>query len=170
MVGMASGAACICVGRWWNSLLPGSGNAAAIGSCHSERVALRCLIVDDNSHYGEAARALLEYEGVAVVGLATNGQQAVWLARRFRPDVVLVDVHLGAESGFDLARSLVADARGPVPDVILMSTYDELDFLDLIDASPVVGFLGKRSVSSAAIEELLARADDAGDVRARRGT
>jgi hypothetical protein len=54
--------------------------------------------------------------------------------------------------------------------VILMSTYDELDFLDLIDASPVVGFLGKRSVSSAAIEELLARADDAGDVRARRGT
>jgi two-component system nitrate/nitrite response regulator NarL len=133
-------------------------------------VAFRCLIVDDNARYGEASRALLEREGVAVVGVATNGQQAEWLARRFRPDVVLVDIHLGAESGFDLARRLVADARGSVPDVILMSTHDELEFLDLIDASPAVGFLGKRSVSAAAIDELLARADDAGDVSARRGT
>ena len=115
-------------------------------------------------------RALLEREGVAVVGVATNGQQTEWLARRFRPDVVLLDIHLGAESGFDLARRLVADARGAAPDVILMSTHDELEFLDLIDASPAVGFLGKRSVSVAAIEALLARADDAGDVSARRGT
>ena len=133
-------------------------------------MALRCLIVDDNARYGEAARALLEREGVEVVGVATNGQQSAWLARRFRPDVVLVDIHLGAESGFDLARRLVADARGPVPDVILTSTHDELEFLDLIDASPAIGFLGKRSVSAAAIEELLAGADGAGAVSARRGT
>jgi two-component system, NarL family, nitrate/nitrite response regulator NarL len=133
-------------------------------------VALRCLIVDDNARYGEASRALLEREGVAVVGVATNGQQAEWLARRFRPDVVLVDIFLGTESGFDVARRLVSDARGPVPDVILMSTYDEREFLDLIAASPAVGFLGKRSVSAAAIEELLARADDAGDISARRET
>lgn len=133
-------------------------------------MALRCLIADDNARYGEASRALLEREGVSVVGVATNGQQAEWLARRFRPDVVLVDIHLGSESGFDLARRLVADTRGAVPDVILMSTHDELEFLDLIDASPAVGFLGKRSVSAAAIDALLARADDAGDVSARRGT
>ena len=132
-------------------------------------MALRCLIVDDNARYGEASRSLLEREGVAVVGVATNGQQAEWLARRFRPDVVLVDIHLGAESGFDLARRLVAEARGAAPDVILISTHDELEFLDLIEASPAVGFLGKRSISAAAIEELLARGDDA-DVSARRGT
>jgi two-component system, NarL family, nitrate/nitrite response regulator NarL len=131
---------------------------------------LRCLIVDDNARYAEAVRALLEREGVDVVGVAKNGQETEWLTRRFRPDVVLVDIHLGPESGFDLARRLAADRRAPVPHVILISTHDELEFLDLIDASPAVGFLGKRLVSSAAIAELLARAADNGEVNVRRET
>ena len=126
---------------------------------------LRCLIVDDNTRYREAARALLVREGVDVVAVAKNGQEAEWLARRFRPDVVLVDIHLGAESGFALARRLVADARRHVPQVILMSIHNELDFLDLIEASPAVGFIGKRSVSSAAVRELLGRDDNGVNVR-----
>jgi DNA-binding NarL/FixJ family response regulator len=133
-------------------------------------VALRCLIVDDNALYGEAARSLLEREGVDVVGVARNGQETEWLTRRFRPDVVLIDIHLGPESGFELARRLAADLRAPVPHVILISTHDEMEFLDLIDASPAVGFLGKRGVSSASIARLLARAADDGDVNVRRET
>ena len=131
-------------------------------------MALSCLIVDDNARYGQAARALLEREGVAVVGVATNGEETEWLARRFRPDVVLVDIHLGSESGFDLAKRLPALAPGHVPHVILISTHDEREFLDLIDASPAIGFLAKAGVSRAAIEQLLSRG--AGGVSARRGT
>jgi CheY-like chemotaxis protein len=125
-------------------------------------MALSCLIVDDNARYGEAARALLESEGLTVVGLATSGDECAWLVRRFQPDVVLVDVQLGDESGFDVARQLAVPCRGRrAPSVILISTRDERDFLDLIEASHAIGFLAKAAVSAAAIEELLARA--AGD-------
>jgi DNA-binding NarL/FixJ family response regulator len=121
-------------------------------------MALTCLIVDDNARYAEAARALLEFQGLTVVGMAASGDECAWLARRFQPDVVLVDVHLGDESGFDIARQLAAPCRGRrAPSVILISTRDERDFLDLIEASPAIGFLAKAAVSAAAIEDLLAR-------------
>ncbi len=132
-------------------------------------MALSCLIVDDNARYGEAARALLEREGLAVVGVATSGEQCEWLVRRFRPDVVLIDIHLREESGFALARRLVVPGR-PTPRVILISTHDEREFLDLIEASPAIGFVGKASVSSAAIYEVLARDADAGEINVRRET
>lgn len=131
-------------------------------------MALRCLIVDDNARYGEAARALLEREGVTVVGVATSGDECVWLVRRFRPDVVLVDIHLCEESGFDLARRLARPGR-QTPTVILISTHDEREFLDLIEASPAVGFLAKADVSAAAISRLLASAGGA-DLNVRRET
>jgi DNA-binding NarL/FixJ family response regulator len=53
---------------------------------------LRCLIVDDSPRFLEAARGLLEREGIVVVGVAPNGADAVRLAVELRPDVCLVDI------------------------------------------------------------------------------
>ncbi len=64
---------------------------------------LRCVIVDDSARFLEAARALLEREGVDVVGVASTIAEALRLVDEVRPDVTLVDIDLGAESGFDLA-------------------------------------------------------------------
>ena len=75
--------------------------------------------------------------------------------RELRPDFTLVDVDLGAESGFDLAVQL-HDADSPAPSVILISTHSEQDFADMIAASPALGFLPKFALSPAAIRELLA--------------
>ena len=61
---------------------------------------IRCLIVDDNQPFLDAARLLLEREGLAVVGTATTGAQALRLEEELRPEVVLVDIRLGEESGF----------------------------------------------------------------------
>ena len=72
---------------------------------------IRCLIVDDNKSFLEAARVLLEREGLTVAGVASTGAEALRQAETLRPDVVLVDISLGDESGFDLARRLVEDAR-----------------------------------------------------------
>jgi two-component system, NarL family, nitrate/nitrite response regulator NarL len=69
-------------------------------------VALGCLIVDDNANFLEAAASLLQREGVTVVGLASSIADALQQARELSPDVVLVDIVLGRESGFDLARRL----------------------------------------------------------------
>jgi len=69
-------------------------------------MALRCLIVDDNPRFGEEARSLLEHEGISVVGVAASGDEAARLAEALGPDLALVDISLGEESGFDVARRL----------------------------------------------------------------
>jgi DNA-binding NarL/FixJ family response regulator len=72
-------------------------------------VALRCVIVDDNPGFIQAARTLLEKEGAQIVGTASTGADAVRCAIDLHPDVTLVDIGLGAESGFDVARTLFDD-------------------------------------------------------------
>jgi DNA-binding LytR/AlgR family response regulator len=65
---------------------------------------------------------------------------------------MLVDIDLGPESGFDLARRL---AESAAPPVILISTYAEEDYADLIAGSPALGFLPKATLSAAAISGML---------------
>jgi DNA-binding NarL/FixJ family response regulator len=121
------------------------------------RVTLRCLIVDDNADFLAAASALLSRRGISVVGLASNSAEAVRQADELRPDVALVDIDLGGESGFDVARLLSGTAgRESVP-VVLISTYAEKDFVDLIAASPAIGFVSKSDLSGQAITDVLAR-------------
>jgi CheY-like chemotaxis protein len=116
---------------------------------------LRCLVVDDNPSFLEAARALLERQGISVVGVASNEAEALRQSRALQPDVVLVDISLGEESGFDVARRLVEDRDERGPAVILISTHAEADFAELIARSPAVGFLPKTELSADAIRSLL---------------
>jgi DNA-binding NarL/FixJ family response regulator len=116
---------------------------------------VRCLIVDDSANFRDAASNMLERAGFCVVGVASNSVDALTLYRELRPDVTLVDVDLGAESGFDLAVALQA-ADSPAPPVILISTHSEQDFADMIAASPALGFLSKFALSPGAIRDLLA--------------
>jgi DNA-binding NarL/FixJ family response regulator len=115
-------------------------------------VTLRCLLVDDNEHFLAAARDLLEREGLAVAGVAGRIEQALALAAELRPDVALVDINLGEESGFDLAARL-----HPIP-VIMISTHAGDDYADLIEASPAIGFVSKIALSARAVQDLLATA------------
>lgn len=121
---------------------------------------LRCLIVDDNPGFLEAARGLLERQGLAVVAVASTSAAALQYANQLRPDVALVDIDLGAESGFELARRLHREAGSDRSRVILVSTHAEQDYAELIAASPAVGFLPKTALSADAIHELLARFTD----------
>jgi DNA-binding NarL/FixJ family response regulator len=113
---------------------------------------LTCLIVDDNASFLEAASALLEREGLAVSGVASTSEQALRLAGELHPDVVLVDVSLGAESGLALARMLANEEREAT--VILISTHSAADFADVIAEMPVAGFVSKTELSAATIERL----------------
>ena len=120
----------------------------------------RCLIVDDNAGYLSEARNLLLRQGMSVVGMASTSRDALAIAASGRPDVALVDVDLGAESGLDVARALALSDE-PVP-VILISAYAEKDLRDLLDDSPAVGFLPKSVLSRAAIDGLLGGRDERG--------
>ncbi len=118
-------------------------------------VALRCLIVDNNREFLDAACQLLGREGIDVVGVASDSAEALRLAATRRPDVALVDVFLGGDNGFELARRLVEQANGEHPAVLLISTYSEKDLAELIAASPAIGFLSKSELSGAAIQAAL---------------
>jgi DNA-binding NarL/FixJ family response regulator len=117
---------------------------------------LRCVIVDDSPVVLRAASELLEREGIRVAGVAETGEEAIRLMEQVRPDLMLVDIDLGAESGFDLVRRLASTRGGVAPRTILVSTHDEADFADLIAASPAIGFLRKSDLSARAIQRLMA--------------
>lgn len=117
-------------------------------------MAFGVLIVDDNPLFLEAAQGLLERDGLRVVGLAATAAQALQQTAELRPDVVLVDLNLGDESGFDIARRLAEHDRGG-PAVILISTHAKADFADLIAESRVAGFLSKGELSAHAIRRIV---------------
>jgi two-component system, NarL family, nitrate/nitrite response regulator NarL len=120
-------------------------------------LSLRCLIVDDSPRFRQEARSLLEHEGLSVVGVAGSGDEAVRLARASRPDLVLLDISLGTESGFDIARRLVDGSIVDPPAVIFISTYDEREFGSRIESSPALGFIAKTMLSAESIRQLLGR-------------
>ena len=122
--------------------------------CDPSRVPLRCLIVDDNASFLEAASTLLQRQGITVVGVASTTTAALRQTRQLLPDVVLVDIMLGDESGFDLAQRLADMDSGGIA-VILISTQEESDFADLIEAAPVAGFVPKSELSASAIRRLI---------------
>lgn len=122
--------------------------------CDADAVPIRCLIVDDNESFLQAARVLLEREGMSVAGVALTGADALRQVESLRPEVVLVDVFLGEESGLELAQRLVEEGPGEAT-VILISTHAEADLASLIAASPAVGFLPKAELSARAIRRIV---------------
>jgi len=115
---------------------------------------MRCLLVDDNKAFIEIARRVLDRDGLRVAGAASSIAEALLLASELQPDVVLVDIALGNENGFDIARRL---AGGDVRDlaVIMTSSGAADDYADLVAESPALGFLPKSELSAGAIQRIL---------------
>lgn len=117
---------------------------------------MRTVIVDDSRHFRDAACEVLERDGLTIVGCASTSDRALRLAEELRPDVVLVDVDLGKESGFDLVERLGAAVN---VQTILISVYPESELTDLIAASSAVGFVAKSDLSARAVLEVLDRGE-----------
>jgi DNA-binding NarL/FixJ family response regulator len=116
-------------------------------------VTLSVLIVDDSRSFLDAARDLLERQGVRIVGLVSSSAEALRQAAELHPEVILIDITLAGESGFDLARQLAEQRRGAAV-MILISTHPQADFADLIEESPAAGFLSKSELSAGAIRQI----------------
>ncbi len=120
---------------------------------------MRCLLVDDSPSFLDAASTLLERQGLNVCGTASTTAEGLRQAAELRPDVVLVDISLGSESGLDLARRLAGAA--PRARVILISTHAEADFADLLEQTPSAGFVPKSELSANVIRRLAGRGERA---------
>jgi DNA-binding NarL/FixJ family response regulator len=111
------------------------------------------VIVDDDEEFLKIAQALLERDGVTVAGVAHNSAEAVQCAQALRPNVVLIDIRLGRESGFEVAKQLADNGHSAA--LIMISTHAGEDYAELIAESPATGFLSKTELSAAAVRRIL---------------
>lgn len=125
------------------------GNGAA--PCDDQPMPVTVVIVDDHPSFRASARALLELEGFEVVGEAADGKSGLEIAKRLRPELVLLDVALPDTNGFDVAERLFG---GPSK-VILTSSREQRDLGKRIRSSGALGFVPKDQLSGPALAELM---------------
>jgi DNA-binding NarL/FixJ family response regulator len=116
------------------------------------------MIVDDHPVFRQVARELLEERGHLVVGEADCAAAAHSVVGRCRPNIVIVDVLLGSESGFDLARSLTR--AHPALAVVLVSTNPDFEDPRRVTESGACAFVPKARLATADLAGLWSASAD----------
>ena len=133
------------------ALAPG-GAADAQRLRHGARLSL--LIVDDNTRYrGQLRRQIERSYPAATVYEAENTHDALRYAASHSPQLALVDVVLGDESGIDCARKL--HGLHPAARIVLLSAYPDREFHRQGLQAGAVAFLDKKDLDAAALRELI---------------
>lgn len=116
---------------------------------------IRVLLADDQALFREGLETLLSvHKDIQVVGQASNGQEAIDLATKLRPDVILMDMQMPVLNGVSATRRL----KGTLPDcrVIGLTTFDDKEFIFDALRAGAVGYLLK-DVGSAQLAESIRR-------------
>lgn len=87
-------------------------------------MAVRVLLADDHKVVREGLRALLEREGFEVIGEAVNGREAIELAEKCHPEVVVLDVSMPVLNGIDAAKEISRSCPGTRSILLTMLTED----------------------------------------------
>jgi DNA-binding NarL/FixJ family response regulator len=103
------------------------------------------LVADDDDRFAEALTALLESEGLVVVGRAANGTEAIELAGKLRPTVVTMDIGMPISDGIDATGELAA--RGVK--VVILSSWDDGPAVRRATDAGAVAALSKSHAASA---------------------
>jgi DNA-binding NarL/FixJ family response regulator len=105
---------------------------------------VRVLIVDDQALVRAGFRMILEAQpDIVVVGEASDGEAAIRLARRFRPDVVLMDVRMPGLDGLEATRRLLGVEEGTAPRIVILTTFDLDEYVYAALQAGASGFLLK---------------------------
>lgn len=111
------------------------------------------LLVDDQEIIRQGIATILKYvPGVAVVGQAVNGREAVEHARQLKPDVILMDIKMPVLGGIPATRQIV-DAL-PDTHVIILTTYDADDLVFEGIKAGAQGYLLKDASSEVLVEAI----------------
>ncbi|MGA5793316.1 response regulator [Streptomyces cellulosae] len=107
---------------------------------------IRVLLADDQALLRSAFRVLVDSEpDMEVVGEASDGAEAVRLARAHRPDVVLMDIRMPGTDGLAATREISADPALDGVRVVILTTFEVDDYVVQSLRAGASGFLGKGS-------------------------
>lgn len=106
---------------------------------------IRILVADDHATFRQKLKALLKREGFAVVGEASDGQEAVKLARELHPDVALLDFAMPVLNGVDAARKMLRASPGTK--TILLTVRGETHYILEAFRAGMSGYVLKRRLS-----------------------
>jgi DNA-binding NarL/FixJ family response regulator len=107
---------------------------------------IRVLLVDDQALLRAGLRVLLESEeGIAVVGEAGDGEEAIFLALETRPDVVLMDISMPRLDGLEATKRIAADDRLEGVRVLILTTFESDERVFTALRGGASGFLAKDS-------------------------
>jgi len=119
-------------------------------------MSVRVLVADDHEVVRSGLRALLEGSDLEVVGEAADGREVVERAQQLRPDVVLLDVRLGADDGLAALEELQTAA--PDTNVVMLTTYDNPTYVARAMALGASDYLRKGCTREALLTTLRAAA------------
>jgi DNA-binding NarL/FixJ family response regulator len=115
-------------------------------------VTTRVLVVDDQALLRTAFSSLIDAEDdLEVVGQAADGREAVQIAARLRPDVVVMDVRMPVMDGIEATRQVTADRGAGAPRVLILTTFDLDEYVFEALRAGASGF----ALKSRPLEELL---------------
>src|SRR5262249_23228245 len=127
-------------------------------------VMIRVLLADDQALIRAGFRVLLENaDGVAVVGEASNGSEAVDLARQLCSDVVLMDIRMPGVDGLEATRRIAADDNLAGVKVIILTTFESDEYVYQAIRAGASGFLVKDAEPAELLQAI--RAVAAGNAR-----
>ena len=119
-----------------------------------KRKPIRVLIADDHRLFAEALEAILAGEKrIAVVGRAGDGREAVDLARKLGPDVVLMDVSMPVLDGIEATREIRAADEDAC--VLMLTGSNSRDDVDRSRAAGAAGYVTKDRIASELVEAIL---------------
>ena len=114
----------------------------------------RVVIADDHRLFVEALEAILAAESrISVVARASDGEEAVRLARELRPDVVLMDISMPVMDGIDAARAISADDEGAR--VLMLTGSNSRSDVDRSREAGASGYVTKDRIAAELIDAIL---------------
>src|SRR6266540_335193 len=108
---------------------------------------LRVLLVDDHTVVRQGLRVLLEAEpDITIVAEADTGRQAVQLARKHLPDVVVMDIAMPTLNGLEATRQIIKEM--PAARVLVLSSYSDDEYVQQLTEAGAAGYLLKQTAAA----------------------